>query len=265
MQPYRSKGGTSPPDPQLHRCWERKEAREDVWIVIPKSGKDRCNTTNRRPPSPRRFAPPLDTLSKISTEKWALQGEIPIPSRCRSLLWLGWDRRREQNWMDERSPFRMGFTFSQRFSFVPRPRERAFPSNTLHFAHTCFTDNEELLLYRLYSKGRVLGHKRAKRNTRPNTSLLQIEGVGSKEEAQFYLGKVLRPPLSRFSSKNSDLLRITQRVAYVYRAKKQRQGSNVRVIWGYVSRPAHLCASSHLVTNGRSSAISLALTGVLVL
>ena len=46
------------------------------------------------------------------------------------------------------------------------------------------------LLYRLYSKGRVLGHKRGKRNTRPNTSLLQIEGVATKEDAQFYLGKV---------------------------------------------------------------------------
>jgi hypothetical protein len=42
----------------------------------------------------------------------------------------------------------------------------------------------------LYSKGRVLGHKRGKRNSRPNTSLVQIEGVGNKEDAQFYLGKV---------------------------------------------------------------------------
>ncbi|KAI0286048.1 60S ribosomal protein L33-A-like protein [Russula aff. rugulosa BPL654] len=69
---------------------------------------------------------------------------------------------------------------------------------------------------RLYSKGRVLGHKRGKRNTRPNTSLLQIEGVATKEDAQFYLGK---------------------RVAYVYRAKRQIAGSNVRVIWGRVTRP----------------------------
>jgi hypothetical protein len=46
------------------------------------------------------------------------------------------------------------------------------------------------LIHRLYSKGRVLGHKRAKRNTRPNTSLIQIEGVATKEDAQFYLGKV---------------------------------------------------------------------------
>ena len=48
------------------------------------------------------------------------------------------------------------------------------------------------LCYRLYSKGRILGHKRAKRNSRPNTTLVQIEGVATKEDAQFYLGKVRR-------------------------------------------------------------------------
>lgn len=69
---------------------------------------------------------------------------------------------------------------------------------------------------RLYTKGRVLGHKRGKRNSRPNQSLLQIEGVANKEEAQYYLGK---------------------RVAYVYRAKKEVQGSKIRVIWGRVTRP----------------------------
>ena len=47
-----------------------------------------------------------------------------------------------------------------------------------------------LLFASLYSKGRILGHKRGKRNTRPNTSLIQIEGVASKEDTQFYLGKV---------------------------------------------------------------------------
>ncbi|KAI0741272.1 ribosomal protein L35A, partial [Daedaleopsis nitida] len=50
----------------------------------------------------------------------------------------------------------------------------------------------------------------------PNTSLLQIEGVATKEDAQFYLGK---------------------RVAYIYRAKREIQGSKVRVIWGRVTRP----------------------------
>uniref|UniRef100_A0A0W0F177 Putative 60S ribosomal protein L33 n=1 Tax=Moniliophthora roreri TaxID=221103 RepID=A0A0W0F177_MONRR len=68
----------------------------------------------------------------------------------------------------------------------------------------------------LYSKGRVLGHKRGKRNSRPNTSLLQIEGVATKEDAQFYLGK---------------------RVAFVYKAKREIRGSKVRVIWGRVTRP----------------------------
>lgn len=47
----------------------------------------------------------------------------------------------------------------------------------------------------MYSKGRVLGYKRAKRNSRPNTSLIQIEGVSNKEEAQFYLGKVRQADL----------------------------------------------------------------------
>jgi ribosomal protein L35AE/L33A len=51
-------------------------------------------------------------------------------------------------------------------------------------------DGQSLWGYRLYSKGRVLGHKRGKRNSRPNTSLIQIEGVADKKEAQFYLGKV---------------------------------------------------------------------------
>lgn len=43
---------------------------------------------------------------------------------------------------------------------------------------------------RLYTKGRILGHKRGKRNSRPNQSLIQIEGVDSAENARSYLGKV---------------------------------------------------------------------------
>lgn len=80
-------------------------------------------------------------------------------------------------------------------------------------------DTPLYLVYRLYSKGRILGHKRSKRNSRPNTSLVQIEGVANKEEAQFYLGK---------------------RVAFVYRAKREVKGSKVRVIWGYVHIPLRI-------------------------
>jgi len=42
----------------------------------------------------------------------------------------------------------------------------------------------------LYTKGRILGHKRGKRNSRPNQSLVAIEGVDTKEAARSYLGKV---------------------------------------------------------------------------
>jgi len=72
---------------------------------------------------------------------------------------------------------------------------------------------------RLYAKARVLGFKRGKRNQKPTTSLIQIEGVKDKEEAQFYLGK---------------------RIAYVYKAHKARgtgeSKSKIRIIWGKVVR-----------------------------
>ncbi|ORZ21575.1 ribosomal protein L35Ae-domain-containing protein [Absidia repens] len=68
---------------------------------------------------------------------------------------------------------------------------------------------------RLYSKGRVLGYERAKRNQNPNTSLIQVEGVQTTKDAQFYLGK---------------------RIAYVYRAKREVNGSKIRVIWGRIAR-----------------------------
>jgi large subunit ribosomal protein L35Ae len=86
-------------------------------------------------------------------------------------------------------------------------------------------------LGRLYSKGRVLGHKRAKRNSRPNTSLIQIEGVATKEDAQFYLGKVCR-----YISNNKEMFAylFPKRVAFVYKAKREVQGSKIRVIWGCV-------------------------------
>ncbi|KAF2756189.1 60S ribosomal protein L33-A [Pseudovirgaria hyperparasitica] len=70
--------------------------------------------------------------------------------------------------------------------------------------------------HRLYVKGKHVSYQRGKRNTNPNTSLLQIEGVADKEASNFYLGK---------------------KVAFVYRAQKEVRGSKIRVIWGKVTRP----------------------------
>jgi large subunit ribosomal protein L35Ae len=69
--------------------------------------------------------------------------------------------------------------------------------------------------YSLYSKGRVLGFERAMRNQNPNVSLIQVEGVQTTKDAQFYLGK---------------------RIAYVYRAQREVNGSKIRVIWGRIAR-----------------------------
>ncbi|KAG0270429.1 hypothetical protein BGZ95_001691, partial [Linnemannia exigua] len=62
---------------------------------------------------------------------------------------------------------------------------------------------------------RVLGFKRAKRNQRPDISLVQIEGVKTAADTEFYLGK---------------------RVAFVYRAKREVNGSKIRCIWGRITR-----------------------------
>lgn len=64
-------------------------------------------------------------------------------------------------------------------------------------------------------RGKHLSYKRGKRNTDPNTSLIQIEGVSDSKAASFYLGK---------------------RIAYVYRAKTEVRGTKIRVIWGKVTK-----------------------------
>ncbi|PIA14431.1 ribosomal protein L35Ae [Coemansia reversa NRRL 1564] len=67
----------------------------------------------------------------------------------------------------------------------------------------------------LYSKGRFLGFKRGKRNQYEHTALVQLEDVNSKEETTFYAGK---------------------RIAYLYRAPTAKKGTNVRCIWGRITR-----------------------------
>ena len=66
---------------------------------------------------------------------------------------------------------------------------------------------------------RVVGSAcRGKRTQYNSTSLIQINGVASKEEVDFYLGK---------------------RLAYVYKAKTLKKGTKFRVMWGKVRHSAH--------------------------
>lgn len=61
-----------------------------------------------------------------------------------------------------------------------------------------------------------MGYKRSKANQQNHTALIKLNGVVSRGEVDFYLGK---------------------RIAYVYRAKTLKKGTPFRVIWGKVMRP----------------------------
>ncbi|THU50639.1 hypothetical protein C4D60_Mb06t22400 [Musa balbisiana] len=65
-------------------------------------------------------------------------------------------------------------------------------------------------------KGRQGERVRSKSNQYENTSLVQIEGVNTKEEVAWYCGK---------------------RMAYIYKAKTKTKGTRYRCIWGKVTRP----------------------------
>ncbi|KAI9122668.1 hypothetical protein K1719_006508 [Acacia pycnantha] len=53
---------------------------------------------------------------------------------------------------------------------------------------------------RLYVRGSILGYKRSKSNQYPNTSLIQIEGVNTKEEVAWLSGLMVTAVLSEQSS-----------------------------------------------------------------
>ncbi|RVX17023.1 60S ribosomal protein L35a-1 [Vitis vinifera] len=82
---------------------------------------------------------------------------------------------------------------------------------------------------KLYVRGTILRYKRSKSNQYPNTSLIQIEGVNTKEEVAWYCGK---------------------RMVYIYKAKvkkneitvphtSQKTGLQHQWNWSEVKRSCH--------------------------
>jgi len=159
-------------------CRQSLPNREGYLILIP-------------PLPPRHPQRDLDTPSKNGLHKVRYCFLVAAGDRCGR---VGSDGEKRMRWMS-------GHLFG--WAFVEAPLVRSLSPLAPTFPPTppvrawnvwnSFVDDGGSV-HRLYSKGRVLGHKRAKRNSSPNTSLLQIEGVGSKEDAQFYLGKVHRSP-----------------------------------------------------------------------
>eukprot|EP01128_Nolandella_sp_AFSM9_P009625 TRINITY_DN6254_c0_g1_i1.p1 TRINITY_DN6254_c0_g1~~TRINITY_DN6254_c0_g1_i1.p1 ORF type:complete len:122 (+),score=9.86 TRINITY_DN6254_c0_g1_i1:52-366(+) len=68
---------------------------------------------------------------------------------------------------------------------------------------------------RLYTKGTVLGARRSHVKQYPQWSLIRVEGVVDRSQVKGYLGK---------------------RVAFIYRAQKEKNGSKIRVVWGKICK-----------------------------
>lgn len=90
----------------------------------------------------------------------------------------------------------------------------------------------------LYSKGVFLGYKRSKANQYEHTSLIKLQGVNSRKEVDFYLGTSICSAFSGAVIAGHEAYSwLGKRLVFLYRAKKARNGTKVRTIWGRVTRP----------------------------
>eukprot|EP01017_Pseudomicrothorax_dubius_P012974 TRINITY_DN1555_c0_g1_i2.p1 TRINITY_DN1555_c0_g1~~TRINITY_DN1555_c0_g1_i2.p1 ORF type:complete len:146 (-),score=50.42 TRINITY_DN1555_c0_g1_i2:204-641(-) len=68
---------------------------------------------------------------------------------------------------------------------------------------------------RLWEKAVFLGYRRSKVDQNENQALIRVQGVNTKQDQWFWLGK---------------------RVAYIYRVQNTVNNSRFRVIWGRIAR-----------------------------
>lgn len=142
-------------------------------------------------------------------------------------------------------------------SSLSQVRCRSTPESRQHTLplHLCLLQWHLLISHpcTVYVKGKHISYQRGKRNTNPNTSLLKLEGVDDQKAAtyvqslpfaavwRFCVFSILAQlPSVSSESQTNKILRsfyLGKKVAFVYRASKERQGSKIRVIWGKVTRP----------------------------
>nr|CAG4642932.1 EOG090X0IZN [Evadne anonyx] len=103
---------------------------------------------------------------------------------------------------------------------VPKPAEAA-PAKKAEGV-TKKTKPAKRPFARLYAKAIFTGYKRGLRNQHENTSLLQVEGCNTMEDARFYVGK--------------KCVFVHKGKRYQASAGNKAKKSKIRAIWGKVTR-----------------------------
>ena len=156
--------------------------------------------------------------------------------RCRFFVvigdcfgWAGTDGGRRMGWM-------RGCFTGWAFLDPARPLTPTFPSNYIP-AFAYGTSGSGLLTRRIDFTARAVSSDTNGPNETADPTLPSFKSKGSVQKRRLnstWERFAILPPFPFPQSADIESPLRYQRVAYVYKAKKERQGSKVRVIWGYV-------------------------------